>query len=33
LALECPKCRSDNTSSAEGVRDLPEYHGEIGTKN
>lgn len=27
--LECPKCRSGNTSPAEGIRDLPEYHGEI----
>jgi hypothetical protein len=32
-SLECPKCRSSNTSSAEGVRDVPEYHGEIGTRN
>ena len=31
--LECPKCRSGNTSTAEGVREVPEYHGEIGTKN
>lgn len=29
---ECPKCRSGNTSSAEGVRDAPEYHGEIPEK-
>lgn len=28
-ALECPSCRSGNTTTAEGVRDVPEYVGEI----
>ena len=29
----CPHCDSDNTHPAEGVVELSEYHGEIGTKN
>jgi len=30
---QCPNCKSANLSTAEGVRNIPEYHGEIGTKN
>lgn len=30
---ECPNCGSANLSPAHGVRELEEYHGEIGTKN
>jgi NAD-dependent SIR2 family protein deacetylase len=30
---QCPKCRSGNTSTAEGVHDVPAYRGEIGTRN
>lgn len=29
----CPHCDSDNTHPAEGVVELDEYHGEIGTRN
>lgn len=30
---QCPKCKSSDLSTAEGSRELPAYHGEIGTKN
>ena len=31
--LQCPNCKSLDLSSAHGSREIPEYHGEIGTKN
>jgi len=32
--FRCPNCDSENTHPADGdVRELPEYHGKIGTKN
>lgn len=31
--FECPNCRSCDVSPAQGIREIPEYHGEIGTKN
>lgn len=27
--VECPRCRSGNTTPAEGVRTLDAYHGDI----
>lgn len=30
---QCPNCKSNDLSTAEGTREIPEYHGEIGTKN
>jgi hypothetical protein len=30
---QCPNCKSSDLSTAEGAREIPEYHGEIGTKN
>lgn len=26
---QCPNCKSGDISTAEGIRELPEYHGEI----
>ncbi len=31
--MQCPNCKSGDLSPAEGVREIPEYHGEIGTRN
>jgi DNA-directed RNA polymerase subunit RPC12/RpoP len=30
---KCPNCGGLDVNPAEGVRELSEYHGEIGTKN
>jgi Zn finger protein HypA/HybF involved in hydrogenase expression len=30
---KCPNCASGNLSPAQGVREIEEYHGDIGTKN
>lgn len=30
---QCPNCKSTDVSPAHGSREIPEYHGEIGTKN
>jgi DNA-directed RNA polymerase subunit RPC12/RpoP len=31
--LMCPNCRSGDLTTAHGSREVPEYHGELGTKN
>lgn len=33
MGFVCPHCGSDDTHPAEGVVELEEYHGEIGTRN
>lgn len=33
MGFVCPHCDSDNTHPAEGVVELDEYHGDIGTRN
>ncbi len=30
--LKCPNCGSLNLSTAHGAREIPEYYGDIGTK-
>lgn len=33
MGFVCPHCNSNNTHPAEGIVELTEYHGEIGTRN
>lgn len=30
---KCPNCKSTDLTTADGAHEIPEYHGEIGTKN